>query len=59
MDRFANAPYVDGTLSKFRHYAGSPITTRDGYNIGTVFVFKNQPSETGLPPAQAGRERIP
>lgn len=37
-------PYVDGTLAKFRHYAGAPVKTTSGIPIGTVFVMSNQPS---------------
>lgn len=33
-------PIVNGTLSDFRHYAGVPLVTKSGTNIGTVFIFR-------------------
>lgn len=37
-------PFVNGILASFRHYAGAPLTTSAGVNIGTVFVMSKQPS---------------
>jgi hypothetical protein len=36
--------FVDGTLAKFRSYAGAPIRTAAGVCIGTVFTMSNKPS---------------
>lgn len=44
---------VDGTVAKFRHYAGVPISAPNGMKIGTVFVFSNQVKEEPLPPNQS------
>lgn len=41
-------PFVNGTVASFRHYFGVPICPYSGYNIGTVFLFCNQPSTSGL-----------
>ncbi|GAB7358407.1 hypothetical protein MBLNU230_g2475t2 [Neophaeotheca triangularis] len=41
-------PIVDGTLASFKSYAGAPITTEDGKNIGTIFVFREQPAAQEL-----------
>jgi hypothetical protein len=42
--RLNNLPYVDGTLARFRYYAGAPVRTAAGIPIGTVFVMSHQPS---------------
>jgi len=42
--RTKNLPYVDGTLAKFRYYAGAPVKTEAGIPIGTVFVMSHEPS---------------
>jgi len=42
--RTRNLPYVNGTLAKFRYYAGAPVRTATGIPIGTVFVLSHQPS---------------
>lgn len=39
-------PFVDGSIAKFRHYLGTPITTAEGINIGTVFIMSNDPAGT-------------
>ena len=44
-------PIVDGTVADFRHYAGVPLTTPDGLNIGTLFVFTKSAPEEPLPPS--------
>jgi GAF domain-containing protein len=37
--RFASLPVVDGRLSSYRFYAGAPISTSHGVNIGSIFMF--------------------
>jgi signal transduction histidine kinase len=44
-------PFVDGTLAKFRSYAGAPVKTSAGHCIGTVFVMSDRPS-SGLDDTQ-------
>lgn len=46
--RFANLPIVNGTLASFRFYAGTPITTEHGVNIGALFMFDDKPRPEGL-----------
>jgi signal transduction histidine kinase len=36
--------FVNGTLARFRSYAGAPIKTAAGVCIGTVFTMSNKPS---------------
>lgn len=43
--RFANLPFVNGTIAKFRFYAGAPIVTSYGISIGTLFIFDNKARE--------------
>jgi hypothetical protein len=40
--RFANLPVVDGSIAKYRFYAGTPITTSHGINIGSLFFFDDK-----------------
>lgn len=44
-ERFAQMPVVDGSVASYRFYAGTPITTNNGINIGTFFVFDNKPRD--------------
>jgi hypothetical protein len=44
-------PYVNGTVAKFRSYAGAPVKTAAGIPIGTVFVMGNH-SSSGLDAAK-------
>ncbi len=46
--RFANLPVIDGRIAAMRFYAGTPITTKHGINIGSFFMFDNQPRPNGL-----------
>jgi GAF domain-containing protein len=46
--RFAGLPIVDGTTASYRFYAGTPITTSHGINIGSIFILDNQPRPNGL-----------
>ena len=50
-DSTKSLPIVDGTVADFRHYAGVPLTTPDGLNIGTLFVFGKRAPEGCLPPS--------
>lgn len=38
-DRFADLAVVNGTIAAYRFYAGTPITTNQGINIGSFFLF--------------------
>jgi hypothetical protein len=43
-------PVVTGAVANFRHYAGVPLNTPEGLNVGTVFVFRNTSPEASLSP---------
>ena len=47
-ERTQTLPFVCGTIADFRHYAGMPITSPDGFNIGTVFAMSKTPSTNGI-----------
>jgi len=49
--RTTHLPFVNGTLARFRYYAGAPVKTAAGVPIGTVFVMSHQPS-SGLDTAK-------
>ncbi|RYE17273.1 MAG: PAS domain S-box protein, partial [Sphingobacteriaceae bacterium] len=42
--RFANNPFVTGDAG-IRFYAGTPVTTQDGYNLGSLCVFDQKAKE--------------
>ncbi|KUJ12833.1 uncharacterized protein LY89DRAFT_622845 [Mollisia scopiformis] len=44
-ERFASLPVVDGTIVSYRFYAGTPITTDHGINIGSFFFFDDKPRD--------------
>lgn len=50
-DSTKSLPVVDGTVADFRHYAGVPLSTPDGLNIGTLFVFSNRAPVDSLSPS--------
>jgi hypothetical protein len=52
--RTKSLPYVNGTLAKFRYYAGAPLRTAAGNPIGTIFVMSHRPS-SGL---DAARQQV-
>ena len=41
--RFVDNPVVDGRVNDVRFYAASPLTTDDGFILGTLCVFDNEP----------------
>ncbi len=43
--RFATSPFTTGKLARLRSYAGVPLRTHDGYNLGTLCVFDDQVRE--------------
>lgn len=47
-ERFAHLPVVDGSIMAYRFYAGTPITTDHGINIGSFFIFDDRPRPEGL-----------
>jgi GAF domain-containing protein len=46
--RFAHLPIVDGSLASYKFYAGAPIATSRGINIGSFFLFDDRVRD-GLP----------
>lgn len=44
-DRTAQLPFVNGEVASFKHYAGCPVVTPNGFAIGTVFAFSGKPSK--------------
>lgn len=46
--RFAELSVIDGTIAAMRFYAGTPITTQHGVNIGSFFMFDDVPRPEGL-----------
>jgi hypothetical protein len=47
LERTKCLPFVDGTIARFRYYAGVPLNPYNGPNIGTVFLFNEQPCDAG------------
>ncbi|MCU1600101.1 MAG: hybrid sensor histidine kinase/response regulator [Frankiales bacterium] len=41
--RFVTNPVVDGTVNDVRFYAAAPLVSDDGYVLGTLCVFDNEP----------------
>lgn len=46
-DRYADLPFVAND-PHFRFYAGTPLTTENGINIGVLFVLDPEPRPNGL-----------
>lgn len=40
-DRFSSLPFVTGS-PYFKYYAGTPLTTKKGINIGSLFILDNK-----------------
>lgn len=49
-EHFKSLPVVNGQFAAFRHYAGVPLKTPDGLNVGAVFVFRKQSPTESLSP---------
>ncbi|KAK5713562.1 hypothetical protein LTR15_011262 [Elasticomyces elasticus] len=47
-DYTKSLPFVNGEIASFRHYAGVPIVTSDGFAIGTLFTMANEPAKSAL-----------
>ena len=47
-DRFRHLSFVDGSHAAHRFYAGTPITSNRGINIGSFFMFDDKPRIEGL-----------
>ncbi len=41
--RFVRNPVVDGTVNSIRFYAAAPLITDDGFILGTICVFDDEP----------------
>lgn len=46
--RFCHQSVVDGRIDDLRFYAGTPIITQHGINIGSFFFFDRKPRPEGL-----------
>lgn len=46
--RYEHQPAVNGVMASYKYYAGTPITTAHGVNIGSLFVFDNESRPNGL-----------
>ncbi|KFY25471.1 hypothetical protein V493_04610 [Pseudogymnoascus sp. VKM F-4281 (FW-2241)] len=46
--RYEHQPVVTGAIAAYKYYAGTPITTAHGVNIGSLFVFDNESRPNGL-----------
>ena len=53
--RFADKPYVTGP-AHLRFYAGAPLKSADGFNIGTLCAIDTQSRELGPEPQEALRD---
>jgi signal transduction histidine kinase len=40
LEETKSLPVVDGRSANFKYYAGTPITTTQGLNVGALFIFK-------------------
>ncbi|CAJ2507417.1 Uu.00g086030.m01.CDS01 [Anthostomella pinea] len=47
-DYTKHLPFVTGEIASYRYYAGAPLSTPTMHNIGTVFIFREQPAAQPL-----------
>jgi len=53
--RFCDHPTVRGTNADLYFYAGAPLTTETGIDIGTLFIMDTKPRINGLSEKQTKR----
>lgn len=53
--RFCDHPTVRGTNADLYFYAGAPLTTDTGIDIGTLFIMDTKPRINGLTNEQTNR----
>ncbi|KFY88457.1 hypothetical protein V500_06345 [Pseudogymnoascus sp. VKM F-4518 (FW-2643)] len=46
--RYEHQPVVNGVIASYKYYAGTPITTAHGVNIGSLFMFDDESRPNGL-----------
>ena len=47
-ERFVNNPFRDKTSANIQFYAGAPLVTKDGYNLGSLCVSGHEPMELSV-----------
>jgi len=54
--RFRDRPIAGGSDGNLVFYAGAPITTENGIDIGTLFVMDTKPRINGLSAEHTNRQ---